>query len=457
MAGGLFQLIAYGVEDLILTHDPEVTYFKSVFKRYTPFTVEQISQNFIGKVDFGRRFSCIISKQADLISRSYIQITLPKVPFDSSGKLVYAWVENIGYKIIKNINVEIGGQILDKHYSDWLYIWNELICPLEKQTGVNKMTGNVSENHDFNLHINADIDTYICYIPLNFWFCKSPNLALPLISLKYHEVKFNVEFEELENCLLQADVNFGDGVNTFTVFQDQTNISGVKQLNSLAALKSKVFVDFIFLDKKERELFASKQHEYCIEQLQFNEETVFLGDFSNINLNFNHPVKELLWVFQYDRNINNKKFFNYTNVMNLIKITKNGSNNPIFSMNESIVKSNNPVDKVNLYINGKERFKEQNGGYTNRIQQYYHHTNISSNGINTYSFSLYPENIQPSGTSNFSMIDDAILENSLKSFFYDDTTGNQIIESGTGIVRIYAVNYNILKIMDGMGGIVFSN
>ena len=170
MAGGLFQLIAYGVEDLILTHDPEVTYFKSVFKRYTPFTVEQISQNFIGKVDFGRRLSCIISKQADLISRSYIQITLPKVPFDSSGKLVYAWVENIGYKIIKNINVEIGGQILDKHYSDWLYIWNELICPLEKQTGVNKMTGNVSENscqldyhkmkNDYHFHHKFPLQDY---------------------------------------------------------------------------------------------------------------------------------------------------------------------------------------------------------------------------------------------------------------------------------------------------------
>ena len=462
MSGALFQLVAYGVEDLILTHEPEVTYFKSVYKRHTSCTIESIPQNFIGKVDFGRRLSCIISKQADLVSKMYIEVTLPKVEFDVNNNIIYAWVKNIGYKLIKNVNIEIGGQIIDKHYSDWLYIWNELTCEIDKKDGLDHMIGNIPENYDFNLHIQKDINSYVCYIPLNFWFSRSPNLALPLCSLKYHEIKLNIEFEELENCLLQADVSLADGITNATYFQvnENTYISGVKNLSSLPALKAHLYVDFIFLDEKEKKMFIQKEHEYCIEQVQYNEDAVFLGDFSSLQLNFNHPVKELIWVFQYDKNIELKNFFNYTNTADSMKIDITLNNNVktiVFSENIVEESGQNPVDKVNLFLNGTERFAQQTGGYTNLIQQYNHHTNISLNGINCYSFSIYPENVQPSGTCNFSMVDDSILENSLKSYFYNEGDGVQTIDSGTGIVRIYAINYNILKIMGGMGGIMFSN
>ena len=161
MSGGLFQLVAYGVEDLILTHNPEVTYFKMVYKRHTNFTCESIPQNFIGKVDFGRRVNSIISKNGDLVSTIYIQVILPKVVADPTNQYVYSWVKNIGHVLIKNVEIEIGGQVIDKHYSDWLHIWAELTCPEDKKDGFNIMLGNIPTNYDFNKHIKTDIDEYI--------------------------------------------------------------------------------------------------------------------------------------------------------------------------------------------------------------------------------------------------------------------------------------------------------
>lgn len=456
MGGGLFQLVAYGVEDLVITHNPEVTYFKMVFKRHTNFTSESIPQNFVGKVNFGRRVNSLLSKNGDLISGVHIQVTLPKIPQDPTGECVYSWVRNIGHVLIKNVSIEIGGQVIDKHYGDWLHIWNELTCPIDKKDGMNIMLGNIEKNYDFNEHIKKDIDEYVCYIPLNFWFCKSPNLALPLIALKYHEVKINVEFEELENCLLKADVNFGNASTTETRYQ--SNISGVEYLSNIANLQAKLYIDCLFLDKTEREMFSTKTHEYCIEQVQYNDVTDFLGDLSSVRLNFNHPIKELIWVFQYHENIYIKDFYNYTNTMTTYKITIENDGTPEFITVKSNSNPENPVESVNLIINGNNRFEEQTGEYTNYIQQYYYHTNISINGINTYSFALHPENIQPSGTYNFSKVEDAILENKLKTYYLNNSlNGESNIASGMGLVKIYGVNYNILKITGGMGGIVFSN
>ena len=217
MSGGLFQLAVCGIEDLILTHNPDVTYFKCVYKRYTNFIRESINQTFIGNVDFGRRVSVVISRHGHLMNNVFVKVILPTIEYDTTNTYIYSWVPNIGFKIIKNVEIEIGGQIIDKHYSDWLYIWSELTCPKEKKEGLNNMIGNVPINYDFNKHYMTNIDSYTCYIPLYFWFCKSSNLALPIIALKNHEVKINIEFEELKNCLLQCNIStLTTGVNAFT-------------------------------------------------------------------------------------------------------------------------------------------------------------------------------------------------------------------------------------------------
>lgn len=458
MTGGLFQLIVYGIEDLILTHNPNVTFFKSVFKRYTNFTTENIQLNFTGEVDFGKQLSCTIPKKGDLINKMYIKLVLPKINYDENCEYVYAWVKYIGYAIIKSIKLNIGGKIIDEHTNDWLYIWNELTTSKSKKNGYNKMIGHVPDNYDFNLHFKSDIAEYTCYIPINFWFCKDSNLSLPLCALNAYDIKININLNILENCLLQANI-----VNTNETISEtkyQRDITGIEYLENMNKLQCYLLADYFFLDKKEKELFINSSHTFCVEQLQYLDTYEFMGDFSSVQLNFNHPVKELLWCFIYDRNIKIKNYFCYENYEKSIyyTITYNQYFEPInvvFTDNE--IESSNPVNSVNLYVNGEKRFAEQTGDYTSILLPYYYHTNTPNNGINVYSFALYPEKSQPSGTCNFSKIDESILENSLKTYYYYDTENTKILESGTGFVKIFAINYNIFKIKDGIGGFLYNN
>ena len=458
MTGGIFQLVVYGIEDLILTHKPDITFFKCIYKRYTNFSIESIKQNFNELPDFGKRVSCIISKSGDLMYKVYVELTLPRVLQDSTNTYAYAWTKNIGFTIIKNVDIEIGGQVIDKHYNDWMYIWNELTMDISLKDGFNYMTGNISQNTDFSKHIssttNVAIDLYTCYIPLYFWFCKNPNLALPLIALKYQEVKINIEFNSLENCLLKCNIDFS---NELTKFNEQ--ISGVSIMSTLPKLKAQIYVDYIFLDKTEKTMFESKIHEYYIEQLQYNEDIEFLGDYISEPLIFNHPVKELVWVLLSTDNENIKDFFNYTtnNIKYSITGNKNNSNitTPTFTISSSNGK--NPVKDAKLILNGIDRFAKQYGSYFNLIQPYQYHTKTPPTGVNLYSFSLYPEDIQPSGTCNFSKMEDSLLEININSFYKINSLGNEFITSGTGYVKIYATNYNIFRITNGMGGILFSN
>jgi len=456
MTGGIFQLVVYGIEDLILTHKPDITFFKCIYKRYTNFSMESIKQNFNELPDFGKRVSCIISKSGDLMHQVIVELTLPRVLQDSTNTYAYAWAKNIGFTIIKNVEIEIGGQIIDKHYNDWMFIWNELTMDLSLQNGFNLMNGNISKNTDFSQHISSETDIAIesstCYIPLYFWFCRNPNLALPLVSLKYQEVKINIEFNSLENCLLKCDINFS---NSLTKYNEQ--ISGVSIMATLPKLKANIYVDYIFLDHSEKQMFKEKTHEYYIEQVQYNEDIEFLGDYISEPLSFNHPVKELIWVLKYSEHENIKDHFNYTTTVTKYSITGNNSNTEIPTFTISISNKNNPVKDAKLILNGIDRFSAQDGKYFNLVQPLQYHTKIPSIGINVYSFSLYPEDIQPSGSCNFSKMEDSLLEININSFYKINSNGNEIITSGTGLIKIYAINYNIFRIINGMGGILFSN
>lgn len=459
MTGGIFQLVVYGIEDLVLTHKPDITFFKCIYKRYTNFSMESIKQNFNEIPDFGKRVSCIISKSGDLMHKVFVELTLPRVLQDTTNTYAYAWTQNIGFTIIKNVEIEIGGQIIDKHYNDWMYIWNELTLDYSLKDGFNYMIGNINQNTDFSQHIssstNIAIESYTCYVPLYFWFCKNSNLALPLIALKYQEVKINIEFNSLENCLLKCNINFS---NELTKFNEQ--ISGVSIMSTLPKLKANIYVDYMFLDKTEKQLFKDKVHEYYIEQIQYNEDIEFLGDYISESLIFNHPVKELIWILRYKENENMKDFFNYTTNVTKHSITGNISNNSsitIPTFTTSLSNGKNPVKDAKLILNGIDRFSKQNGSYFNLIQPHNYHTKIPHPGINIYSFSLYPEDIQPSGSCNFSKMEDSLLEININSFYKINSSGHEIITSGTGFIKIYAINYNIFRIKNGMGGILFSN
>jgi len=380
------QLVAYGAQDIYLTGNPQITFFKVVYRRHTNFAIESIEQTFNGTVDFGRKVSCTVSRNGDLIHKVYLQVDLPA--FDD-GSNTFGWVPSVGHALIDEVSVEIGGQTIDKHYGEWLQIWNELTQTAEKEAGYDEMIGNTSALT--TVDANAKPATTL-YVPLQFWFCRNPGLALPLIALQYHEVKFNITFRQL------ADLRNGNSVATASLGN------------------ASLYVDYIYLDTDERRQFAQVQHEYLIEQLQFTGAESFTSTGIKSKLALNHPCKELVWVCQKDSN----------------DITDFS-----FSGDQSIV-------DAKLQLNGHDRFSVRKAEYFNLVQPYQHHTRIPAAGIYVYSFALNPEQHQPSGTVNMSRIDNATLLLNTESL-----TSYKL--------KVYAVNYNVLRIMAGMGGLAYSN
>jgi hypothetical protein len=399
MGGGLMQLVAYGAQDLYLTSNSQITFFKVVHRRHTNFSMESIEQTFSGTADFGKKVTVTVARNADLMSKVYLRATLPAVTASTNG---FAWTEEVGHFLIKSVEVEIGGQRIDKHYGTWLSIWSSLTTTKEHEDGYNKMIGNVSDLTT-TLSSGSSTEEYLLHIPLRFWFCRHIGLALPLIALQYHEVKFSIEFESAANLY-------------------STSAADPTATPSLG--DASLFVDYIYLDTDERRRFAQSPHEYLIEQLQFTGDESLSGSSNRLKLNFNHPVKELIWVVQDDNRLNS----NFTDA--------------------DSADGENPTSTAKLQLNGHDRFSERNGDYFNLVQPYQHHTKIPSTGINVYSFALNPEEHQPSGSANMSRIDNATLQLGL--------TSNS--SSGTNpIAKVYAVNYNVLRIVSGMGGLNYSN
>ncbi|SVA13904.1 uncharacterized protein METZ01_LOCUS66758 [marine metagenome] len=389
MGGGLMQLVAYGAQDIYLTGNPQITFFKVVYRRHTNFSMEAIEQTFNGSADFGKKVSVTVSRNGDLITKCYLNAELPAQP-DANSNAENAYISEVGHYLMKSCEVEIGGQRIDKHYGAWLAIWSSLSCPAGKEDEYqSKMVEGGA----------SGIAARSCIIPLQFWFCRHTGLALPLIALQYHEVKFAIEFESLSNLV------------------KSTAIAETGSMTSAS-----MYVDYIYLDTEERRRFAQISHEYLIEQLQFTGDESVSGASSRVKLNFNHPVKELVWVCQSS--------------------ALDASN---FSDAAAGV---NPCESAKLQLNGHDRFSQRDGSYFNVVQPYQHHSNIPSTGINCYSFALKPEEQQPSGSANMSRIDNATLQLNCSANFVGLTNP---------VVKVFASNYNVLRIMSGMGGLAYSN
>merc|ERR1711988_473428 len=325
MGGGLMQLVAYGAQDVYLTGNPQITFFKVVYRRYTNFSMESIEQTFNGTADFGKRVTCTISRNGDLIGRVYLQVTLPLVECPGDNSYCFRWVNYVGHVLIRNVEVEIGGQRIDKQYGDWLNIWNELTQESGHQVGYDNMVGNTFALTGTALS-KADASTL--YVPLQFWFCRNPGLSLPLIALQYHEVKINLEFRQKSECYVVADPLGNCGIN----------IDGDAGLFCVPSLEAaSLYVDYVYLDTDERRRFAQVSHEYLIEQLQFTGDESITSQNHKVKLNFNHPVKELIWVVQRDSVVqpNMNQWNNYTDNFdndNFGKINSIGLLNPMDSL-----------------------------------------------------------------------------------------------------------------------------
>ncbi len=555
---GLMQLVSYGAQDIYISGNPQITFWKVLYKRHTNFAMEAIEVTFNGQADFGRRVTAVISRNADLMYRTYIQVTLPQIALIGVGDR-FRWLNYVGHRLIKQVEIEVGGSRIDRQYGDWMQIWTQLTQPVGTQTSFDEMIGNSADLVLLKSSAGIALDatcaaselTNSCmpragcpmktlYIPLQFWYCRNPGLAIPLIALQYHEVRINVEFEQNYNCC------YADNAMTYGVAAARPGITsassstivgglgnGVSTVAQLQLVAASLYVDYVYLDTEERRRFAQQSHEYLIDQVQFTGDETVTASSNKIQMNFNHPVKELIWVVQRDSFVDcnspptpwiqeaaGQQPFNYSDDWNTEGIVMNvlgngayatggaagtatgaaawqatsgiyvpavagfplsgnisaalGTGSGIYTTpgdfadddrifegttNYLLAKvilasgvkceGKNPVEVAKIQLNGQDRFSEREGPYFDKVQPWQHHTRTPSVGINVYSFALKPEEHQPSGTCNFSRIDKATLNLTLSV--------NTVKNQNTAKVRIYAVNYNVFRVMSGMGGISFSN
>ena len=520
------QLVSYGAQDIYISGNPQITFWKILYKRHTNFAVESIEVTFNGQADFNKRVTAVINRNADLMYKTYVQVVLPQIDLtastgtfgSASASQGFRWLNYIGHRLLKQVEVEIGGQRIDRQYGDWMQIWTQLSTEAGSIRALESIVGNT---HDLVLMkratgialdatCSASETTISCvprkgtpaktlYVPLQFWFCRNPGLAIPLIALQYHEVRINVDFETWQNCQY-AELN--------------TGVPYSSPAQSLAA--ASLYVDYIYLDTEERRRFAQQSHEYLIEQVQYTGAESITSSSNKLQLNFNHPVKELFWVVQRDSfvdcsnpgwvaSVGGPQPFNYSDdfttdgiITSLLTQQSTAANAVVQSsgaasaatallgqnpsnQNSSLIGADtydisgvaefetgvnyllakvildsgircdgkNPVEVAKLQLNGQDRFTEREGSYFDKVQPYQHHCRTPSTGINVYSFALRPEEHQPSGTCNFSRIDKATLQLTVSL--------NTVTGARTAQVRVYALNYNVLRVMSGMGGLAYSN
>ena len=433
MGGGLLQLVAYGAQDAYISGNPQITFWKGLYKRHTNFAMEPFRINFTGQAAWGTKHSAVIPRHADLLYSTYLEVVMPAGAFNNDqGRL--------GYNLIKYVELDIGGQQIDRLYGEWLYLWDSLTSDVTASAKLWNLVG--SGPNTTNATTSSSITTYtdpnatctsgrpalpnVLYIPLSFFYTRNPAAALPLIALQYHEVKLDLQW----NTADQIAGNFNSA-------------SSLPQ-----PVQAAIYVDYIYLDTEERRRMAQESHEYLIEQTQFNEDKGIATYNNRIDLTFNHPVKELVWVVQPTE-------------YRQCKAAQGGRQSA--TRLQPFTYDVDAVESQWLQINGQDRLDKRYGDYFGQVQAYQHHSGLKATvqgttiptpqyGIYNYSFALRPEEHQPSGTCNFSRIDTATIVMNLD--------GNVPLNPSTDRtydVRVYAVNYNILRIMSGMAGLAYSN
>lgn len=423
MTGAIVQLVAYGVQNLYLTADPQITFFKVVYRRHTNFACESIRQDFSSKADFGQKVTCTIGRTGDLIGQVFLYVKLPPVlPFfnlqtgcvDPIKK--FAWVRYLGYALIKEMTFEIGGKLIDRSYGEWLYIWEQLTTTHFR--GLNKMIGNVPEMFDFTNGKNS----YDLYIPLKYYFCRYNGLALPLIALASVDVKLTFTFRPITECirigpthsikLTDRIVPFEPGdyiaqttctqtiygyvidfdyitqqlsyikIQSPTASKQSFNsenkifnpitcdtvqpykcateqIEDVRLCDHIHFISSWLYINYIFLDTDERYKFARSANEYLIDQIQFNKKIGIQSPNLGQNLNLSHPCKAHYWVAQLD------------------SVVVRCGINDLFNYTDSPVRYPDGrfygldlVRKAKLLLNGNDRFHTRKSDFFNLTEPY---------------------------------------------------------------------------------------
>ena len=476
MAGGLMQLVAYGAQDVYLTGQPKVTFFQAVYKRHTNFAMENIQQTVNGTTTNSGRVSVTIARNGDLVGNMYVSL-LPITANTTSNNNTFdtCWIAE---RALADIEMTIGGQRIDKHYQTWWRLYAEVFLNEADKYAYGKMTS--SAVAPVNITSTSNGNQPRVYLPLLFFFNRNPGLYLPLIALQYHEVRLDFDLTAYYTSYFSTD------------FQ--------------------VWANYVYLDTEERRRFAQKGHEYLIEQVQHtggDSTTATYDTFQLIRLSFNHPVKEFVWCYvnpNSSTTANLNALWNFSTATQNVQVTVNtacyvNSNNYILPHLSGVphlyfangnqpqsgagfatgqpaamgtlgqantytwieegypssasglrlqdtMYETGPLNQFKIILNGQDRFKEQLGKYFNQYQPFVYHSGCPYVGIYVYSFALQPEEHQPTGTCNFSRIDNAQVAVSIKAGGISGAAPQQ---------KLFAVNYNILRIQSGMGGLAFSN
>ena len=488
MGGSLLQLVAKGSQDVYLTRNPQISFFKYIFKRHTNFSIESREVQFVGSANpfsdkSNQSVTITVPRLGDLIHTVYLQIELPEISNLSpgAGQEQPSYLNSLGHSLIDKVELEIGGNKIDEQTGEWMELWSQLSYSEAKQSGFKYMLGRVSSVNT-NTYDDKPRGPLVLQIPLQFWFCKYIGSALPLVALQFHEVKIIVKFKDITGVISNGvsyhkvtqsgttltsvgttitATDVGKTVTYLTLNNVTDTLTGATTVNNSktitdavdvkltpsnsaaisteintiknsSSLKLSVYIDYVFLDSYERQKMATMKHLYIIEQVQnptsknSDVNGVITGRF---DFNLNHPIKALYWFLRPRKTTYENMYpFNFSDTLNT---TFNNQDDAFLT--------------CKLDFNGIDRTEVRNAKYFRLAQPFQHHTRNSNLFVYVYSFALKPEELQPSGTCNFSRIDKAALTYTLKSGILN----RELV--------LYALNYNYLKIDSGMGGLQFSN
>ena len=437
-SGGLLQLVATGRQDIYLSGNPQMTFFKQVYRRYTNFSMETQRISFDTAVDFNKLITTTIPRSGDLLSQLFLEIQLPEItpagpvkgtnscgittaPPTDYSKIAesVSWVNGIGYAMIDYVSIWVGQQEIDRQYGEFMYLWTQLTTPGSKRAGVSFMTGSQDVYND-----TSQSHALRLFIPLNFWFCKNPGLALPLISLQATPIRIYVKLRN------GHDMIFRNSLENAVINETGCPPSLIDSPPFVSDMT--LWGDFIYLDTEERRRFVSSKHEYLIEQIQQQKRYSVPQNAktATIPLTFNHPLKEIIWVANQDRMLDAHEYFNYGSRM----------------LYEYGIPNIDLLSSAVLQFDGYDRFEERSAEYFRLVQPWQRHTAVPNDFIYVYSFSLAPEAAQPQGACNASRIDSMVLQVKM----------NQRITSRPAGVTVYAINYNVFRITAGTGGVLFT-
>lgn len=411
MGGAVLDLVAKGGQDIYLICNPQISFFKKVYKRHTNFSIEYHKFALDSDPEFGKPNRATIPKRGDLIKNLYLHIELPDLT--PSGDSV-SYVNFIGYNMIEYIELHIGGSLIDKQTGEWLYIWNELNVVEEKKIAYYEMVGGTNII-GYNSNIGNQGGTYI--IPLNFWFSGDVGQSIPLVALQYSDVEFRIKFRKFDELWVSSNG---------TAPTIPVGTTGYK------ITSCQLSVQYVYLDNKERKIFAQSNHEYLIKQIQYSLKNDILANDKKktFNLNFNHPILELIFLVQ------NKS----------VKTISNDKGNDWLNFSKTLTYPfKDAIKTAKILLNGQDRTPDLTAKELRLYNTFETHSSIPNNYIYVYSFSLKPEQYQPTGSCNFSRFDNKQLA----------------IEFEDGIehseLKIYALNYNVLRLSMGLAGLAYIN